>query len=167
MSKVQTSTFTDSALSDKVKEFLTRFKDKSSNYKYVEAIDEMMPRNAKYIVVDYNDLVFEPEIVSIFSQNPDRIFDAFSRAIKEALQTRFPDYAEKIKDEVRVRIVNYPLQRSLRQINAETIGTITSVSGMVVRASEVKPLAKELVFVCPDDHPTKVIQLKEWMLKFL
>ncbi len=160
MSKVQTSTFTDSALSDKVKEFLTRFKDKSGNYKYVEEIDEMMPRNAKYIVVDYNDLVFEPVIGNLFSQSPDRIFDAFSRAIKEALQTRFPDYAEKIKDEVRVRLVNFPLQRSLRQINAETIGTITSVSGMVVRASEVKPLAKELVFVCPDEHTTKIIQLK-------
>jgi len=165
MSNVQTSTFTDSALSDKVKEFLTRFKDKSGNYKYIEAIDEMMPKNAKYIVIDYNDLVFEPQIEILFSQNPDRIFDAFSRAIKEALQTRFPDYAEKIKDEVRARLVNYPLQRSLRQINAETIGTITSVSGMVVRASEVKPLAKELVFVCPDQHSTKMIQLKGMNVK--
>ena len=160
MSSAQTSTFTDSALSDKVKEFLTRFKDKFGNYKYVEAIDEMMPKNAKYIIVDYNDLVVEPEIEKIFSENPDRMFDAFSRAIKEALQTRFPDYAEKIKDEVRARLVNYPLERSLRQINAETIGKITSVSGMVVRASEVKPLAKELVFVCPDEHQTKIIQLK-------
>ena len=165
MSNVQTSTFTDSALSDKVKEFLTRFKDKFGNYKYIEAIDEMMPKNAKYIIVDFNDLVFEPEIGILFSKNPDRIFDAFSRAIKEALQTRFPDYAEKIKDEVRARLVNYPLQRSLRQINAETIGTITSVSGMVVRASEVKPLAKELIFVCPDEHPTKVIQLKGMNVK--
>ncbi|HET9008721.1 MAG TPA: minichromosome maintenance protein MCM [Nitrosarchaeum sp.] len=160
MSKVQTSTFTESALSDKVKEFLTRFKDKSGSYKYVEQIDEMMPKGAKFILVDYNDLVVEPEIEIIFSTDPDRILTAFSRAIKEALQTRFPDYAEKIKDEVRVRLVNYPLQRSLRQINAETIGNITSVSGMVVRASEVKPLAKELVFVCPDEHQTKVIQLK-------
>jgi replicative DNA helicase Mcm len=160
MSKVQTSTFTESALSDKVKEFLTRFKDKFGSYKYVEQIDEMMPKNAKFIIVDYNDLVVEPEIEIIFSTDPDRILNAFSRAIKEALQTRFPDYAEKIKDEVRVRLVNYPLQRSLRQINAETIGNITSVSGMVVRASEVKPLAKELVFVCPDEHQTKVIQLK-------
>ncbi len=165
MSNVQTSTFTDSALSDKVKEFLTRFKDKFGNYKYIEAIDEMMPKNAKYIIVDFNDLVFEPEIGILFSKNPDRIFDAFSRAIKEALQTRFPDYAEKIKDEVRARLVNYPLQRSLRQINAETIGTITSVSGMVVRASEVKPLAKELIFVCPDEHHTKVIQLKGMIVK--
>jgi replicative DNA helicase Mcm len=159
MSRTQTSTFTESALSDKVKEFLTRFKDKSGSYKYVEQIDEMMPKNAKFIIVDYNDLVVEPEIEIIFSDEPDKILSAFSRAIKEALQTRFPDYADKIKDEVRVRIVNYPLQRSLRQINAETIGNITSVSGMVVRASEVKPLAKELVFVCPDEHQTKVIQL--------
>ena len=159
MSKVQ-STYTESALSDKVKEFLTRFKDKSGSYRYVEAIDEMMPKGAKFILVDYNDLVVEPEIEILFSEDPDRILNAFSRAIKEALQTRFPDYAEKIKDEVRVRLVNYPLQRSLRQINAETIGRITSVSGMVVRASEVKPLAKELIFVCPDEHVTKVVQLK-------
>ncbi len=160
MSKTQTSTFTDSALSDKVKEFLIRYKDKNGIYRYVEAIDEMMPKNAKYIIVDYNDLVLEPDIEIIFSQNPDRLFDAFSRAIKEALQTRFPDYAEKIKDEVRVRLINFPLERSLRQITSETIGHIISVSGMVVRASEVKPLAKELVFVCPDEHTTKIIQLK-------
>ena len=31
---------------------------------------------------------------------------------------------------------------------------------MVVRASEVKPLAKELIFTCPDEHHTKVIQIK-------
>jgi len=160
MSKVQASTFTESALSDKVKEFLNRFKDKFGTYKYLEQIDEMMPRNSKYILVDYNDLVIEPELERMFSKDPDRIFNAFSRAIKEALQTRFTDYAEKIKDEVRVRLVNYPSQRSLRQINSETIGNITSVSGMVVRASEVKPLAKELIFVCPDGHHTKVIQLK-------
>ena len=43
----QTSSFTDSALSDKVKEFLTRFKDKQGNYKYVDAVDSMMPKKCK------------------------------------------------------------------------------------------------------------------------
>ncbi|MGD2107034.1 MAG: ATPase, partial [Nitrosopumilaceae archaeon] len=80
MSKVQTSTFTDSALSDKVKDFLLRFKDGNGEYKYVEAIDQMMPKDAKFIIVDYNDLVLESEIEKMFSENPDRIFDAFSRA---------------------------------------------------------------------------------------
>ena len=160
MSEVQVRTFSDSALSDLVKQFLVRFKNRAGEYRYLNAIDAMMPKNAKYIVVDYNDLVTEPEIGAVFTENPDRILEMFSIAIKEALQTRFPEYAEKIKDEIRVRLANYPLERSLRQINAETIGRITSVSGMVVRASEVKPLAKELLFVCPDGHPNKVIRIK-------
>ena len=154
MSKVETK-FTESALSDMVKNFLAQFKDKTGSFKYVEQIDQMMPKISKYIVIDYNDLVVNFDIESKFNENPDEILNAFARAIKEILQERFPKYAEKIKDEIRARIANYPVQRSLRQINAEVIGKVTSVSGMVVRSSEVKPLAKELIYVCPDHHVTQ------------
>ena len=154
MSKVETK-FTESALSDMVKNFLVQFKDKTGSFKYVEQIDQMMPKISKYIVIDYNDLVANFDIESKFNENPDEILNAFARAIKEILQERFPKYAEKIKDEIRARIINYPVQRSLRQINAEVIGKVTSVSGMVVRSSEVKPLAKELIYVCPDHHVTQ------------
>jgi replicative DNA helicase Mcm len=112
----------------------------------------MMPKSARYIVVDYNDLVSHPQIESKFNENPDEILAAFARAIKEILQERFPQYATKIKEEIRARIVNYPVQRSLRQINAEIINKMTSVSGMVVRSSEVKPLAKEITYKCSNDH---------------
>ena len=154
MSKVETK-FTESALSDMVKNFLAQFKDKTGSFTYVEQIDQMMPKISKYIVIDYNDLVLNSDIESKFNENPDEILNAFARAIKEILQERFPKYAEKIKDEIRARIINYPVQRSLRQINAEVIGKVTSVSGMVVRSSEVKPLAKELIYVCPDHHITQ------------
>ena len=150
-------TQTESALSGYVKEFLLEFKDEKGNFRYVNDIDNMMPSKSKFINVDYNDLVSHPDIESVFHESPDSILEAFSRAIKEILQERFPKYAKKIEHEVRARIANYPVQRSLRQINAEVIGKITSVSGMVLRASEVKPLAKELVFVCPEGHRTDVI----------
>jgi replicative DNA helicase Mcm len=150
-------TQTESALSGYVKEFLLEFKDEKGNFRYVNDIDNMMPSKSKFINVDYNDLVSHPDIESVFHESPDSILEAFSRAIKEILQERFPKYAKKIKHEIRARIANYPVQRSLRQINAEVIGKITSVSGMVLRASEVKPLAKELVFVCPEGHRTDVI----------
>ena len=150
-------TQTESALSGYVKEFLLEFKDEKGNFRYVDNIDNMMPSKSKFINVDYNDLVLHPDIESVFNENPDSILEAFSRAIKEILQERFPKYAKKIEHEIRARIANYPVQRSLRQINAEVIGKITSVSGMVLRASEVKPLAKELVFVCPEGHRTDVI----------
>ena len=149
--------YTPSALSDYVKEFLIQYKDKTGSFRYVEDIDKMMSSNSKYINIDYNDLVTHPEIESKFNEEPDEILEAFSRAIKEILHERFPKYAQKIEHEIRARIANYPVQRSLRQINAEIIGKMTSVSGMVLRASEVKPLAKELVFICPIGHRTDVI----------
>jgi replicative DNA helicase Mcm len=146
---------TKSALSDKVKEFLTQFKDSTGSFSYVEQIDQMMSKHSKYIVVDYNDLVLFPIIESHFNKDPDQILDAFSRAIKEILKERFPDYAEKIKHDIRARIANFPVQRSLRQINSEIISKMTSVSGMVVRSSEVKPLAKEVTYKCLDKHISK------------
>jgi len=146
---------TTSAHSDRVKEFLTQFKDATGSFSYVEQIDQMMSKHSKYIVVDYNDLVLFPVIESHFNENPDQILDAFSRAIKEILKERFPDYAEKIKHDIRARIANFPVQRSLRQINAEIITKMTSVSGMVVRSSEVKPLAKEVTYKCLDKHISK------------
>ncbi|MFQ6025237.1 MAG: minichromosome maintenance protein MCM, partial [Nitrosopumilaceae archaeon] len=136
--------------------FLTQFKDKSGAYKYVEEIDQMMAKRLQYLVVDYNDLVSDPEIESSFNEKPDEILIAFAGAITEILKERFPQYAEKVQYDIRVRIANYPIHRSLRQINAEIIGKMTSVSGMLVRASEVKPLAEQLVYRCPDDHKTIV-----------
>ena len=146
---------TTSALSDKIKEFLTQFKDATGSFSYVEQIDQMMSKHSKYIVVDYNDLVLFPIIESHFNKDPDQILDAFSRAIKEILKERFPDYAEKIKHDIRARIANFPVQRSLRQINSEIITKMTSVSGMIVRSSEVKPLAKEVTYKCLDKHISK------------
>ena len=159
MSSMETNLKTNSALSDLVKNFLQGFKDHENSFKYVEQIDLMRPKNSKYIVVDYNDLI-SSTLELEFLENPDVILDAFSRAIKEILQQRFPKYAEKIKDEIRARIINYPSERSLRQINTEVINKMTSVSGMVVRSSEVKPLAKELMYHCPEGHATQIILQK-------
>jgi replicative DNA helicase Mcm len=157
---VQSESISKSKLQDQVKEFLSQFKDKSGSYKYVDEIDQMMAKKTQYIVVDYNDLVSFPEIESIFNIDPDEILRAFSGAIKEILKERFPQYAEKIRYDIRARISNYPSQRSLREVNAEVIGKVISVSGMVVRSSEIKPLAKELVYFCPDNHKTVRIQEK-------
>ena len=159
MASVEAVTMTESALAEQVKVFITRFR-KNGQYTYVDKIDAMMPKRIKAAVIDYNDLVAYPMLDSMFNENPDRILRAFSAAIGEILYERFPDYAIKIRDDIRARIVNYPVQRSLREINAEIINKMTSVSGMIVRASEVKPLAKELTYICPEGHTTVVILIK-------
>ena len=145
-----------SAMIDQVQGFLASFKERSGSFRYVEEIDQMMAKQAKFIVVDYNDIVSQKSIELKFNSEPDEILYAFAVAVKNILEERFPDYAKKIADDIRVRIANYPIQRSLRQINAEVIGKMTSVSGMVVRSSEVKPLAKNVVYKCPEGHMTEV-----------
>ncbi len=152
--------YTSSALADKVVSFLSGFRDANDDHKYVTMIDQMMAKNVPYIVVDYNDLISERDLGLMFVDSPDVILDAFSRAIKEVLQVRFYEYAELIGDEIRARIINYPMERSLRKINSEAIATMTSVSGMVVRASVVNPLAKELTYMCKDGHETHITDIK-------
>ncbi len=71
--------------------------------------------------MDYNALVSYPENASVFSTNPDGILRGFCGAIKDILKERFPQYAEKIRHDIRVRISNYPSHRSLREVNAEVI----------------------------------------------
>jgi len=146
---------TKSALADKVKEFLTQYKDPAGSFSYVEQIDQMVVKQTTYIVVDFNDLVSVPFIESKFRENADEILTAFRKAIFEMLKERNPEYAEKIEHDIRARIANFPGERSLRQINSDVITKMISVSGMVVRASEVKPLAKELTYKCLANHTSK------------
>ena len=157
---VQSESFSKSKLDDMVKQFLNEFKVKSGAYKYVDEIDQMMAKKTQYIVVDYTDLASHPEIESVFNTDPDEALRAFRVSINEILKERFPQYAEKIRHDIRARISNFPAQRSLREVNAEVIGKMISVSGMVVRSSEIKPLAKEVVYFCPESHKTIVIQEK-------
>ena len=146
---------TKSALADKVKEFLTQYKDPTGSFSYVEQIDQMVVKQATYVVVDFNDLVSVPLIESKFRESADEILAAFRKAIFEMLKERNPEYAEKIEHDIRARIANFPDERSLRQINSDVITKMISVSGMVVRASEVKPLAKELTYKCLDKHTSQ------------
>ena len=146
---------TKSALADKVKEFLTQYKDPTGSFSYVEQIDQMVVKQTTYVVVDFNDLVSVPLIESKFRESADEILAAFRKAIFEMLKERNPEYAEKIEHDIRARIANFPGERSLRQINSDVITKMISVSGMVVRASEVKPLAKELTYKCLDNHTSQ------------
>jgi len=151
-------TYTDSALSDSLKKFLSSFKNQNGKYTYLDQIDIMPVENKTSVTVDYVDFATDDELQQNFIINPKRVLTNFSRAIKETLQSRFPEYAELIKDEISVRISNYPQKSTVRQINSKTIGKFISIKAMLTRISYVEPLAVKLVFLCPDGHTNKISQ---------
>lgn len=158
-----TTTYTDSALSDKLKEFLKTFKTSGGRYRYVEDIDRMMPEGRTHLTVDYPDFATAAAATGSmqgleekFRKEPDLVLETFARAIKETLQTRYPEYAESIKDEITVRITGYPLKKTVRQINSKSSGRFISIRAMLIRMSPVESIPVVAVYACPDGHLTRL-----------
>ena len=157
---------TTAALSNQLELFLRGFKDKDDNYKYFDRINHMMASNSTSLIADYIDLdVANPEIAKLITYKPDETLEAFNEAVVSILREIHFDYAEEIKEKVKVRIGNYTVQKGLRDINAEVIDKLIGVSGMVVRSSEVKPLAKKIGYRCLNCDAINEAQLKGLSLR--
>ena len=157
---------TESALVNDLEEFLRAYKDRTGNYKYFDRINNLMASNSTSLVVDYIDFdTFKPDLAKLITNEPDEMFDAFNRAIFNVLYEIHPDYANETQNNIKVRIGNYTVQKSLREINAEVINKLVGVSGMVVRSSEVKPLAKKIGYRCLSCGEITEAQLRGLVLK--
>jgi len=154
------------ALSNNLEKFLRSFKDKDGTYKYFDSINHMMASNSVSLVVDYIDFdTFRPDLAKHITHNPDDMLEAFNAAVLSILTEIHPDYALEIRDKIKVRIGNYTVQKGLRDINAEVIDKLIGVSGMVVRSSEVKPLAKKIGYRCLNCNTITEAQLKGLQLR--
>ena len=157
---------TIAALINDLESFLRAFKDRGGKYRYFDKINHMMASNSVSLTIDYIDFdSFSPDLAKQITHNPDEMFEAFNGAVLSILKEIHPDYAEEIRDKVRVRIGNYTVQKGLRDINAEIIDKLIGVSGMVVRSSEVKPLAKKIGYRCLNCNTINEAQLKGLVLK--
>ena len=157
---------TESAIVNDLEEFLRAFKDRSGSYKYFDRINNMMAANSTSLLVDYIDFdTFKPDLAKKITDDPDEMLEAFNKAVFSVLYEIHPDYAEEISNNIRVRIGNYTVQKGLREINAEAINKLIGVSGMVVRTSEVKPLAKKIGYKCLSCGEINEAQLKNLVLK--
>lgn len=157
---------TAAALTDQLKEFIRAFKDRDSNYKYFDRVNSMMALGSPSLVVDYIDLdSHNPVLAKEITHKPDEYLAAFNEAVLAVLREIHPDYEQEIRDKIRVRIGNYTVQKGLREINADLIDKLVSVSGMVVRSSEVKPLAKKVAYRCTSCAEVFDTQLKGLILK--
>jgi len=157
---------TAAALANDLEKFLKAFKDRDGNYKYFDRINGMMALGVPSLVVDYIDLdSYSPILAKEITHQPDEYFAAFNEAVLSVLREIHPDYEQEIRDKIRVRIGNYTVQKGLREINADLIDKLVSVSGMVVRSSEIKPLAKKVAYLCTNCNTVTEAQLKGLVLK--
>jgi replicative DNA helicase Mcm len=157
---------TAAALANDLEKFLKSFKDRDRNYKYFDKINNMMASGAQSLIVDYIDLdSYNPILAKEITHKPDEYLEAFNEAALSVLREIHPDYEQEIREKIRVRIGNYTVQKGLREINADLINKLVSISGMVVRSSEVKPLAKKVAYKCMNCNTVTEAQLKGLVMR--
>ncbi len=156
----------DSAIKDRLSDFIKGFTDLSNRPKYRARLVNAIQRNTNSIVVDFQDIFrFDSNLAIELTNNPMKYLDTFSKASLDILKQEDPDYAKKVEKFFVVRLRNLPEKLPLRKLDVNLLGKLASITGIVVRVSEVKPYMLEAAWVCPKDDITMVVQKERLLTK--
>ncbi len=145
--------------SEQLEFFLKGFLGADGSPKYRGRIGQMIAEGKASVLVDYEDLLaFDTDLAIALIQRPDSIIPAFKEAAYEAVKTENQAYADDRRDELEVRIKGITDKLPLRAVAAKYLDKMVAINGMVVRTSEVQPLALVAAFRCPNGHLTLVPQ---------
>ncbi len=135
---------------ERFEEFLKSYKDEQGNALYWTRIQQMSINEETSINVDFQDLAsFDNVFLALSKEDPITFLKMADDALRSLLRTDDPDYLAGIDEGlIRIRIVNYPEHVSLRSIRSRHIGKLIHISGIMMRASEVKPLLVHATFRC-------------------
>ncbi len=116
--------------------------------KYRELIARAAATNEKSIPIDFNDIIaYDKEFSHELVEKPLKYLPLLDFAAYKQLEIEAPEYASQIKD-FHVRITNLPIITPLREIRSAHLRKLIMVDGIVVRATNVRPLLKKGVFRC-------------------
>ncbi|MFQ6011172.1 MAG: hypothetical protein ACE5KG_03260, partial [Nitrososphaerales archaeon] len=137
-----------SKLKDRLQEFLETTRDEEGGLKYRARISQVVAETSGSLFIDYEDLaLFDPEVSQEVQTHPESTFKAFEDAAFEVLSQEIPAYAEKFSG-LKVRLRSLPGAISVRSISSDKLDKLVAVTGMIVRVSELKPLALDAGFKC-------------------
>uniref|UniRef100_A0A915J4U6 DNA replication licensing factor MCM7 n=1 Tax=Romanomermis culicivorax TaxID=13658 RepID=A0A915J4U6_ROMCU len=160
------------AQSERLKEFLTTFylvDDVTSQktYKYALQLQSIARRDQVALYIDLEDVhSFDPDLCSSISNNGRRYVNLFAQAVDDLLPAYMDIKKMPVKDALDAfiyqRLVNEERAQkergdeptsthkmlSVRDIKAEHIGKLVAVRGIVIRTTEVRPMAVVVTYTC-------------------
>jgi replicative DNA helicase Mcm len=127
-------------------EIIDRFEEFYRNY-YKNEIGELAqkyPNEKRSLYVDWNDLYrFDPDIADDFIAQPEQMTDFAEEAL------RLYDLPVDVKlGQAHVRIHNLADSTGIRDIRARHRGQLVAVSGIVRKATDVRPKIQDAAFEC-------------------
>ncbi len=148
--------------------FIKNYTDEEGNYKYLDALADMIRDGQRSLEIDFADLhlmdnVYNMDLSSTLEEFPDRAISMASRAVELVVREEDQSYYENVKlnnFEFHARFSNCPFNIRIRDIRSTHLNSFKGIEGIVVRTSEVRPLIVEAVYVCSVD-PSHIIVVNQ------
>lgn len=118
--------------------------------KYRNRIAQMALNASTSLVLDFEDvLMVDRHLADGLLEKPYEFSSYANSAAFEQLQIEDPEYAEKIKElGVIVRVRGIPRVTPLRRLGSEHIGKLVMIEGIIMRATNVRPIVTIAIFRC-------------------
>ncbi len=135
---------------ERFEEFLRTYKDELGTLTYWSRIQQMSINDELSLTVDFQDLTsFDNVFMALAAEDPQKFLEMSDNALVSVLRVEDPDYVNSIDISlIKTRFVNYPEHVALRALRSRHIGKLIHISGIMMRASEVKPLLVQAMFLC-------------------
>ena len=129
--------------------------DRNGNPVYRSRISQLISSEGKSLAVDFGDLLkYNNDLANRVLLEPDSSLASFKIAAFETMRSENALYADRVKQELTVRLRGLPDLVPLRKVDTSYIDHMIAISGMVVRTSELRPMMTEAAWVCPSGHLT-------------
>lgn len=144
---------------DKFKTFISTFVDPNAEEDevtndmdvnqplYLQKLDEIHQAEVSCLNVNCAHLeAFDKQLYSQLVRYPQEVIPTFDMALNEMFFERFP--AAVIDFQIQVRPFNAAKTKNMRMLNPEDIDQLITISGMVIRTSNIVPEMREAFFKC-------------------
>lgn len=114
---------------------------------YMQKMDEVNSLEEPFLNVNCGHIkMFDEVLYNQLVCYPQEVIPAFDLATNEIFFEKYP--AAVLEHQIQVRLFNAEKTRNMRLLNPEDIDQLISISGMVIRVSNIIPELREAFFKC-------------------
>ncbi|XP_072013660.1 DNA replication licensing factor mcm4-A-like [Amphiura filiformis] len=125
---------------------------------YLQKLDEIQTLELPFLNVNCKHLQqFDAELYRKLVSYPQEVIPTFDMAVNELFFERYPDTV--LDHQIQVRTYNAEKTKNMRALNPEDIDQLITISGMVIRTSNLMPEMREAFFRCYVCSSTAVVEI--------
>lgn len=144
---------------EQFRRFVTQYTEEEEGESYyIQRLEELAISEEPYLNISCEHIKqFCPELYRLLVQYPQEVIPTFDQCINELFQERFSDVT--LQHQIQVRPFNAEKTTNMRNLNPTDMDQLITISGMVIRSSNIIPEMTEAFFLCYVCQKTHTVEI--------